>query len=234
VIGCTRLSSVSGIHRTHRGRRGSGLGRLLAGTAFASPVLCGRDPGSSTPRFRLRRPPPPWLISSLHRARLCGSTPRCVAPRPCGSSPRRDASRPCGSTLAGVGHRPLAIGHGCLAGLRAGVPDRRPVSPLSSSPACSGAGSGWHCRARIADCTVHLGGPATLGAGPLMCADSWAVTLWRIASAARLRRSRGHRAERGQPVPSARHHCGCSLGQVGVRSGPGPTRARPCAAAAQP
>jgi hypothetical protein len=41
--------------------------------------------------------------------------------------------RPCGSTLAGVGQCPTAIGHGCPAGLRAGVPDRRPVSPLSSS-----------------------------------------------------------------------------------------------------
>jgi hypothetical protein len=135
--------------------------------------------------------------------RPCGSTLRCVAPRPSGSSPRCAASRPCGSTLAGVGHRPLAIGHGCLVGLRAGVQDRRPVSPLSSSPACSGAGPGWHLRAQIADSTVYLGGPATVGAGPLMCADSWAATLWRIASAARLRRSRGHRTERGQPVLSS-------------------------------
>ncbi len=71
---------------------------------------------------------------------------------------------------------------------------------------------------------MYLGGPATVGAGPLMCADSWAVTLWRIASAARLRRSRGHRTERGQPVLSARHHCGCSLGQVGVRPVPGCSR----------
>ncbi len=78
--------------------------------------------------------------------------------------------------------------------------DRRPVSPLSFSPTCSGAGSGWHLRTQIADSTVYLGGPATVGAGPLMCADSWAVTLWRIASAARLRRSRGHRTERGQPA----------------------------------
>jgi hypothetical protein len=127
---------------------------------------------------------PKWLFCVDPRP--CGSTLRCVAPHPRGSTPRCDASRPCGSTLAGVWHRPLAIGHGCPVGLRAGVPDRRPVSPLSSSPACSGAGSGWHCRAWIADCTVHLGGPATVGAGPLMCADSWAVTLWRIASAARL------------------------------------------------
>jgi hypothetical protein len=32
-----------------------------------------------------------------------------------------------------------------------------------------------------------------------MCTDSWAVTLWRTASAARLRRSRSHRAVRGHP-----------------------------------
>ncbi len=137
---------------------------------------------------------------------------RCVAPRPCGSSLRCDASRPCGSTLAGVGHCPLAIGHGCLVGLLAGVLDRRPVSPLPSSPACSGAGSGWHRRTQIADSTVYLGGPATGGAGPLLCADSWAAwaaTVWRIASAARLRRfSRMHDHDRltravspSRPVP---------------------------------
>ncbi len=50
------------------------------------------------------------------------------------SPPRlKPASRPCGSTLAGVGQRPLANGHGCSAGPRTGVPDRRPASPLSSS-----------------------------------------------------------------------------------------------------
>jgi hypothetical protein len=86
--------------------------------------------------------------------------------RPCGSTLRCDASRPCGSTLAGVGQCPLAIGHGCLVLLLAGELDRRPVSPLSSTPACSGAGSGWHCRMQIADSTVYLGGPATGGAEP--------------------------------------------------------------------
>ncbi len=67
VIGCTRLRAVSGILRTQRGRRGSGLGRLLAGTVFASPALCGRGLGPSTPGVGLRRPPPLWLISSLRR-----------------------------------------------------------------------------------------------------------------------------------------------------------------------
>ncbi len=52
---------------------------------------------------------------------LCG-----LAPRPCGLP-----LRPCGSPLshlAGVGQCPLAIGHGCLVGLLAGVLDRRTVS----------------------------------------------------------------------------------------------------------
>ncbi len=58
MIGCTRLRAVSGILRTQRGRRGSWLGRLLAGTAGAGPASCGRVPASSTPRVRLRRPGP--------------------------------------------------------------------------------------------------------------------------------------------------------------------------------
>jgi len=80
--------------------------------------------------------------------------------------------------------------------------------------ACRIAGPQCHCRPRwvqwgglgpglpYVDRRLHrfLGGPATVGAGPLMCADSWAVTVWRIASAAWLRQSRGHRTERGQPV----------------------------------
>jgi hypothetical protein len=58
---------------------------------------------------------------------------------------------------------------------RAGSPARIATVVLVG---CSGAGSGWRCRAWIAGCTVYLGGPATVGAGPLMCADSWAVTAW--------------------------------------------------------
>ena len=106
------------------------------------------------------------------------------------------------SHLAGVGKCPLAIGHGCLVGLLAGVLDRRPVSPLSSTLACSGAGSGWHGRRQIADSTMFLGGLATGGVDPLLCANSWSVTVivWRIASVARLHWSRGHWAERGQSV----------------------------------
>ncbi len=180
-----------------------------------------------------------WLAS-----RPCGSTLAgvgqcplaighwhgCLVGLPVGVPPRVGSpTAPCTlSHLAGVGQCPPAISHGCLVGLLAGVLDRRPVSPLSSSPACSGAGSGWHCLMQIADSTVYLGGPATGGAGPLLCADSWAVTVWRIASAARLRRPRGLRAERGQSDFSSRHHCGCSLSQAGILPEPGPSWARSC------
>jgi hypothetical protein len=227
------LISEMGLLHYHLIQRAAEL-RVSFGVGSSDSTRTARERArEATCGHRLRRPGPvlPGQASFTSESRSddprpCGSesTLRCVAPRPRGSTPRCGASRPNGSSLAGVGHRPLAIGHGCLVGLRAGVPDRRPVSPLSSSPACSGAGTGWHCRSQIADSTVLLGGPATLGAGPLLCADSWAVTLWRIASVARLRRSRGHRAERGQPVLSAQHHCGCSPGQVGVRPVPGRSR----------
>jgi hypothetical protein len=111
----------------------------------------------------------------------------------------RRPTAPCTlSHLAGVCQCPLAIGHGFLVGLLAGVLDRRPVSPLSSTSACSGAGLGWHGRRRIADSTVYLEGLATGGAGHLSCANSWAVTVvvWRIASVARLRRSRAQPVSR--------------------------------------
>jgi hypothetical protein len=64
------------------------------------------------------------------------------------------------SLLAGVGHCSLAIGLGPSAGLLVGVLDRRPVSPLSSPRACSGAGSGWHCCGWIAVSAVLSRGPA--------------------------------------------------------------------------
>jgi hypothetical protein len=48
------------------------------------------------------------------------------------------------------------IGHGPSAGPLVGVLDRRPVSPLSSSRACSGAGSGWHDCGWIAVSAVPL------------------------------------------------------------------------------
>jgi hypothetical protein len=115
-------------------------------------------------------------------------------------------ARPCGSTLAPVALLWPASGSAQLP-LVMGV---QPGCVL----VCRIAGPYRHCRPRwvqwgglgpglpYVDRRLHrfLGGPATVGAGPLMCADSWAVTVWRIASAARLRQSRGHRTERGQPV----------------------------------
>jgi hypothetical protein len=66
----------------------------------------------------------------------------------------------CHSHLACVGHCSLAIGHGSSAGLLVGVLDRLPVSPLSSSRACSGAGSGWHGCGWIAVSAVYSEGLA--------------------------------------------------------------------------
>ncbi len=139
-----------------RAARERGRGGQLAGTASADPGQCGRPV-----------PPPPPSQPPL---------------RPCGSS----------TPLAPVAHLWPAPGvahcHRPLVSSRAAY--RRARSPARIATVvlagCSGAGSGWCCRARIAVCTVFLGGPATVGAGPLLCADSWAVTVWRIASAARL------------------------------------------------
>jgi hypothetical protein len=104
---------------------------------------------------------------------LCG-----LAPRPCGLP-----LHPCGSPLshmAGVGQCPLAIGHGCLVGLLASVLDRRPVSPLPSTSACSEAGSGWHGCRWIIDSVVYSEGLAPVvpafaracSAGPSPCCGS--------------------------------------------------------------
>jgi hypothetical protein len=64
------------------------------------------------------------------------------------------------SPSVGVGHSPLAVGLGPSAGLLVGVPDRRPVSPLSSPRACSGAGPGWHGCGWIAVSAALSEGPA--------------------------------------------------------------------------
>ncbi len=106
------------------------------------------------------------------------------------------------SPLACVGHCSLAVGHGPSAGLPVGVPDRLPVSPLSSPRACSGAGPGWHGCGWIAASAVLSEG---LAAGAVALVLAFALSAgpspwWRIASGARLRRSRGYRAERGQPA----------------------------------
>jgi hypothetical protein len=61
----------------------------------------------------------------------------------------KPASRPCGSTLAGVGHRPLAIGHGCPLSSRAAY--RRARSPARiRSPLSSSSGAVGRARAGAA------------------------------------------------------------------------------------
>jgi hypothetical protein len=104
------------------------------------------------------------------------------------------------SPLAGIGHCPLAIGHGPSAGLLVSVLDRRPISPLSSPRACSGAGPGWHGCGWIAVSAVLSEGPAPWRWAPLVLCPLGRHRGGRspLASGARLRRSRGHRAGRGQ------------------------------------
>ena len=120
----------------------------------------------------------------------------------------KPASRPCGSTLAGAGRRPLATGPWCPAGLRTGVPDRRPVSPLPSSLGAVG-------RARA--------GAAGRGSPPAPCLSGArrrsepALSCARIAGPSQCGGSPAPRGCAGlQSVFSSRHHCGCSLGQAGI------------------
>ena len=183
MIGCTRLRAVSGILRTQRGRRGSRGAGQHAGTGSAGPGRHGR----------------PGLISTDLASRPCGSSLSLAPVAQVSRSLLWINPRPCGSSLAGVGQCPTATGHGCPAGLRAGVPDRRSVSPLSSSLGAVGRARAG-AAVRRSPSAPFFGGPATVGAGPLMCADGWDVTVWRTVSAAWLRQSRGHRTERGQPV----------------------------------
>jgi hypothetical protein len=111
------------------------------------------------------------------------------------------------------------------------VPDRRSVSPLSSSLGAVGRARAGAAVRRSPSAPI-LGGPATVGAGPLMCADGWAVTVWRIVSAARLRQSRGHQTERGQLVHH-RHGTTAVALSAKLASSPGRTDpARPSAVAA--
>ena len=146
---------------------------------------------------------PLWLYSGRRR----GAGPGSHLHRP-RLSPLwlKSHARPCGSTLApvallwpasGSAQLPLVMGvqPGCVLVCRIAGPYRHCCPRWVQ---WGGLGPGLP----YVDRRLHrfLGGPATVGAGPLMCADSWAVTVWRIASAARLRQSRGHRTERGQPV----------------------------------
>jgi hypothetical protein len=182
LIGCTRLRAVSGILRTQRGRRGSRGAGQHAGTGSAGPGRHGR----------------PVPISTDLASRPCGSSLSLAPVAQVSRSPLWINPRPCGSTLAGVGQCPTATGHGCPAGLRAGVPDRRSVSPLSSSLGAVGRARAG-AAVRRSPSAPFFGGPATVGAGPLMCADGWDGTVWRTVSTARLRQPRGHRAVRGHP-----------------------------------
>jgi hypothetical protein len=77
------LRAVSGILRTHRGRRGSGLGRQRA------VATCAAGLGTATSGHRGFAPPP-----FAPAAQLFARVAQPFAPRPCGST-----LRPCGSTL---------------------------------------------------------------------------------------------------------------------------------------
>jgi hypothetical protein len=99
---------------------------------------------------------PPWLNSRPRGSTLRrrGSTLAPVAQLFLPSPPWLNSSPLWLNSLSPGWRRavsPLAIGHGRIVGLLAGVSDRRTVSPLSSSSACSGAGSGWHGCGRFAD-----------------------------------------------------------------------------------
>ena len=215
LIGCTRLRAVSGILRTQRGRRGSRGAGQHAGTGSAGPCRRGR----------------PGPISTDLASRPCGSSLPLAPVAQVSRSLLWINPRPCGSTLAGVGQCPTATGHGCPAGLRAGVPDRRSVSPLSSSLGAVGRARAG-AAVRRSPSAPFFGGPATVGAGPLMCADGWDVTVWRTVSAARPRQSRGHRTERGQLVHH-RHGTTAVALSAKLASSPGRTDpARPSAVAA--
>ena len=165
LIGCTRLRAVSGILRTQRGRRGSRGAGQHAGTGSAGPGRHGR----------------PVPISTDLASRPCGSSLSLAPVAQVSRSLLWFNPRPCGSTLAGVGQCPTAIGHGCPAGLRAGVPDRRPVSPLSSSLGAVGrarAGaavrgspsapffSGARRRSEPALSCARIAGPSQCGGSP--------------------------------------------------------------------
>ena len=168
-----------------------------------------------------------------HRLRRPGPV-RPAGPPPPPSPPLAPVAQACLSPLwlNSVRRRASPTSHWPWVSSRAAY--RRARSPARIATVvlagCSGAGSGWCCRAWIAVCTVSLGGPATVGAGPLMCADSWAVTVWRIASAVRLRQSRGHRTERGHPVSHQHGTTAVALsakfGVRGVPARPMPGRGR--------
>jgi hypothetical protein len=123
----------------------------LCGPAHAGPVRPSRVGHAIGPGRLVWPEPVAPLASSQYSASVRGGLPTLLL-----------------SPLAGVGHCPLAIGHGLSAGLLVGVLDRGPVSPLSSPRACSGAGPGWHGCGWIAVSVVLSEGPAPWRWAPLV------------------------------------------------------------------
>jgi hypothetical protein len=179
---------------------------------WASPLRASQARPGPTPRPSPSLRPvlcTPWPVL-LHYLPVRLTTCPCgVPPGPCGFALLLSARVACLSHLVGVWHCSLAIGHGPSAGLLVGVLDSRPVSPLSSSRACSGAGSGWHCCGWIAVSAV----PLLEGLAPWRRALARAL-FRRIASGARPRLSWGRPTERG--LPAGQLHCGSAFGQVAV------------------
>jgi hypothetical protein len=207
MIGCTILRAVSSviaggtgvgsgyIPRAKARATSSALHSSVVGTSATAPSrLCGPSPRAGQAQ------PGRSLPSAIGPGRLVGPEP--VAPL---ASSQYSASVRGGlptlllSPLAGIGHCPLAIGHGPSAGLLVGVLDCGPVSPLSSPRACSGSGASWLARLRVDRRQRRsVGGSGAVALGPACALSAGPSPWWRIASGARLRRSLGHRAGRDQ------------------------------------
>jgi hypothetical protein len=204
LIGCTRLRAVSGILRTQRGRRGSRGAGQHAGTGSAGPGRHGR----------------PGPISTDLASRPCGSSLSLAPVAQVSRSLLWFNPRPCGSTLAGVGQCPTATGHGCPAGLRAGVPDRRSVSPLSSSLGAVGRARAGAAVRRSP--SAPFSGARRQSEPALSCARTAGTSQCGGPSAPRGCASLGDTGLcAATQTPSAWHHCGCSTGHA-WHTGPGP------------
>jgi hypothetical protein len=129
---------IAGSHPRRAGQARWTLPPLPSPLASAATLpACAASPFARVACLSLRSSPV-WLASLTWTA-CTASTLACAA--------LLFARVACLSHLAGVGHCSLAIGqfgHGRSVGLLARVLDRRSVSPLPSTSACSGAGSGWH------------------------------------------------------------------------------------------
>ena len=73
-----------------------------------------------------------------------------------------------------------------------------------------GAGLGWHGPRVDLLARRDLGGSGAVALAFARACSAGPSPVWRIASVTRLRRSRGHRTERG--LTAGRHHCGRRLG----------------------